>query len=1050
VRKITFLISFISLYSFVCAGVTGKVSGRITNADSGEPLIGANVILKGTVLGAASDLDGYYSILNVRPGYYDLQVNMIGFAEKSVIDVRVEVDLTAFIDIPMTVQALSSEVIVVQANQKLVKTDVASSQKSISSDQISDMPVSSVSDVVGLSAGVSGLSVRGGSLNETQFMVDGLVLNDERTSEPTTGIPLSSVQDISLQTGGFGAEYSNARSGIINVVTREGSKENYNGTISLRRSPAAQKHFGSSPYDSESFWLKPYLDDEVAWTGTNNGAWDEYQQRQYPSFDGWNSISEQTLVDSDPNNDLSPAGAQKLFTWEHRLNGAIKDPDINLDAGFGGPVPLISSKFGDLRFFASTLYQEDMYLFEISKPSLKKQSSLFKLTADVKDNSKLVYTFFLGSMEGTTLSRGGGTSIVNDVWDLASQVDRDGFTMPWRLFTNEYWSPTKVDNSTHALKFTQQNNEKSFFDFLIKIDHKTYLTDHGPKRDTASVFPVFGEGEDIWYADEAPLGFFGGPVFSVEGSLAFGGAVSTSRDFSKIKSYTIKGNYVLQLNNHHQIKTGGEIIISDLNLKFGSQNEFLPSGNYWSESQVNPYRLSFYGQDKIEYRGFVSTIGINLDVLNPNGSWYDVDEYDDDFFSSNYTQDSENNFDKKTLDSQVELSPRLAISHPITETSKLYFNYGHYHQMPIAEDLYRIRRGFSEEVLTIGDPSLPMSKTISYEVGFDQSFLGSYLIHLAAYYKDIRDQQNYTQYISANSKVNYSQLTANSYEDIRGFELEFSRLRGNWVTGFVNYEYRVNTAGYFGLSRYYENPGDQRNFELTNIKQSKPRPIPSIKSVLNFHTPEKFGPSINRKHLLGDWHMNVISRWSKGSWFTYNPNNVPGIEYNVQFTDRYNIDLKFSKVLSINRIKIKLYADIYNAFNIKNFSGYGFEDGFDYNYYMQSLHMSKEYVGELGYEYFEGDDKPGDVRATGTKFVPMEWVSDINYLVEPSERPIYYDNSTGKYLQWSSAGGWQDVDQSYYDRVLENKQYIDMPNQTYFVFLNPRDIFFGVNISYDF
>ena len=83
------------------------------------------------------------------------------------------------------------------------------------------MPVSSVSEVIGLSAGVSGLSVRGGGLNETQLMVDGLVLNDERTSEPTTGIPLSAVQDIALQTGGFGAEYRNTRSGIINVVTRK-------------------------------------------------------------------------------------------------------------------------------------------------------------------------------------------------------------------------------------------------------------------------------------------------------------------------------------------------------------------------------------------------------------------------------------------------------------------------------------------------------------------------------------------------------------------------------------------------------------------------------------------------------------------------------------------------------------------------------------------------------------------------------------------------------------------------------------------------------------
>ena len=87
--------------------------------------------------------------------------------------------------------------------------------------------------------------------------------------------------------------------------------------------------------------------------------------------------------------------------------------------------------------------------------------------------------------------------------------------------------------------------------------------------------------------------------------------------------------------------------------------------------------------------------------------------------------------------------------------------------------------------------------------------------------------------------------------------------------------------------------------------RDRPRTIPSIKSVLNFHTPEKFGPSINRKHLLGDWHMNVISRWSKGSWFTYNPNNVPGIEYNVQYVNNYGDDLKFSKIINLGKIKIK-------------------------------------------------------------------------------------------------------------------------------------------------
>ena len=566
IRILTFLFLFLSL-SF--AGVTGKVSGRIVDTNTGESLIGVNVMLAGTTLGAATDAEGYYHILSVPPGFYDLRVNMIGYGDKTITGVRVEIDLTAVIDVDLSVEAIEGEEITVEANQKLVKVDVASSQKSISSEKISEMPVSSVAEVVGLSAGVSGLSVRGGSYNETQFMVDGLVLNDERTSEPTTGIPLSAIQDISLQTGGFGAEYRNARSGVINVVTKEGDKKHYSGSISYRQSPAGQKHFGMSPYDAESFWFRPYLDDEVCWTGTNNGAWDEYQQRQYPSFDGWNSISEQTMADDNPDNDLTPSGVKKLFTWEHRLNGAIRSPDVNIDAGFGGPVPFISSRFGNLRFFLSTLREQDMYLYEVSSPGLYRQSYLLKLTSDLSDNSKLVYSFYNGNMEGTTLSRGGGTSIMNDVWDLASQVNSSGFTMPWRLYTNEYWAPTEVNNSTHGLKYTRFINNDAFFDLLLKIDSKDYITGHGARRDTLTTYPIFGSGDDLWIADEAPVGFFGGPLFSVEGRLAFGGAISTSRDSSTVRTVTFKGNYTRQLNKNHQLKTGGELVLSKLDLKYG-------------------------------------------------------------------------------------------------------------------------------------------------------------------------------------------------------------------------------------------------------------------------------------------------------------------------------------------------------------------------------------------------------------------------------------------------------------------------------------------------
>ena len=196
--------------------------------------------------------------------------------------------------------------------------------------------------------------------------------------------------------------------------------------------------------------------------------------------------------------------------------------------------------------------------------------------------------------------------------------------------------------------------------------------------------------------------------------------------------------------------------------------------------------------------------------------------------------------------------------------------------------------------------------------------------------------------------------------------------------------------------------------------------------------------------------MNLISFWQEGSWFTYNPNNVPGVEYNVQYKNNYNVDIKIAKSFYVGNLRLKFYADIYNALNTKSFSGYGFEDGFDYNYYMQSLHMSDKIASELGYHNFDGKDVPGDVREDDTNFVPMEWVSNVNSVTNPSTRPIYYDGETNEYMQWTEESGWANVDQSYYDWVIENKAYIDMPNIDHYVFLNPRDIFMGINISYDF
>jgi len=343
---ITLMLISLFITDFVMAGITGKISGRVVDRNTGEPLAGANIIIEGTNMGAASNLNGEYTILRVPPGIYTVTAIYIGYAKLSVDKVRVRIDQTSNINFSLTLAAVKGEHVTVQAERKVVKKDVTTSVSVISGNDVKQLPMDNVENIIGLQAGVEeGLSIRGGGADQALFQINGITMRDPRNNLPITGVALSAIQEVSVERGGFNAEYGQVRSGIINVVTKEGGRT-YEGTITLKAAPPAKKYFGISPYDPNSMWLRPYLDDAVCWTGTQNGAWDKYQQRQYPKFDGWNAISRQLFEDSDPTNDLTPIAAQRLFKWQHRKQEINDQPDYNIDAGFGGPVPVIGKNLG--------------------------------------------------------------------------------------------------------------------------------------------------------------------------------------------------------------------------------------------------------------------------------------------------------------------------------------------------------------------------------------------------------------------------------------------------------------------------------------------------------------------------------------------------------------------------------------------------------------------------------------------------------------------------------------------------------------------------------
>ncbi|MGE5432363.1 MAG: TonB-dependent receptor [Syntrophomonadaceae bacterium] len=202
------------------AGTTGKISGRVIDATSKEPLIGATVVLVGTKMGAASDADGNYFIINIPPGTYTLKATAVGYASTTVTNVKVSVDVTTKMDILMGEQAIQLSNVVVTASRPLVQKDLTSTEASVTGEQISMLPLEDVQAVINLQAGVVEGHVRGGRMNEVKYMLDGVSVNDAFSGDYSMLAEVNSVAEVQVITGTFNAEYGEALSGVVNQVTK--------------------------------------------------------------------------------------------------------------------------------------------------------------------------------------------------------------------------------------------------------------------------------------------------------------------------------------------------------------------------------------------------------------------------------------------------------------------------------------------------------------------------------------------------------------------------------------------------------------------------------------------------------------------------------------------------------------------------------------------------------------------------------------------------------------------------------------------------------------
>lgn len=1078
---------------------SGKIAGTVRDASTGEALPGVNVTIEGTTQGAVTDLNGFYNILNVRPGTYAIRASFVGFTAQVVENVSVNTGLTSTVDFSLGEQEVGLDEVVVTAEAPIVELDVSANVANLTSEDFEDLPIASINDVLELQAGVEpGLEIRGGDLGEVAFVVDGMNMRTGRNNEPFTNISYTSVEAVQVQTGGFNAEYGNVRSGIVNVSTKDPSRTRYTFDGLFRYRPAQEKARGGLPEDFDSYYIRPGLDPEVNRDGTANG-WDIYTQRQYNDFAGWNGLVDR-LQNAD-GFDVTVDDMIQYFEYTHRKDNSIQNPDYEADFTFGGPlIPGVSEKLGDLRFLASYRGTQTAYIYPQSRPNFEDETLSLKLVSNIAPGMKLTLNGMSSRERGVNRNDGGGGFFEGQAdpyrgqlpsypWDNINTVFVSGMGRRGINFSDAKTNRANIDHTMFGGEFVHTLNPNTFYEVTVNYIKSKYRTPFANLRDGSFVdengnlvavlatdnfgrvvnndlvqqcfggaSDLNGDGEIVAYcAGEEPFGYsgIGGNLLGMGETT--GGHWNKARDTSDVSVFTGRFDLTSQVNRFLQIKTGAEVIVSNYDMRFGHVNLELvgPEPNSAFPYDESPIQGAAYAQGKLEFGGMIANLGVRLDYFDANTEWWDYSPFDPLLRNEASVLDAE--LPTQAVDAQLEVSPRVGISFPITDNSKLYFNYGHFRQQLLARDIFGVQQSLAGGIDRIGNPNHPMPKTVAYELGYDQNLFDQFLVRISGFYRDVRNQTRSVFYQDLREIIGYNLAQPWNYEDIRGAEFTVTKNRGRWLRGFVNYTFLTTKSGNFGFGQFDENPKQQRDYlrTSTDFRQFAPVAEPFARMNVQFLTPADFGGSSSG--ILGNWRVNLLGEWREGQSFIWGGGGAtpPELNENVSWRDYWNFDLRFTKHINTNFGNAQIFMDVANVFNLRHlyrFAAFS-PDNRDWEYYMWSLHLPGDIYDGLNnpdqkpYIWIPGDDQPGDFRHPSVDFQPIEAVGSLGDTADPNTIAWYWAQDTGEYSRWNGSS-WEAVPDGELQSALDDKAYIDMPNFRFNTFLNPRAVSFGIRLSF--
>jgi outer membrane receptor protein involved in Fe transport len=473
---------FVMPFEADAQSTTGKISGRVLDAATGEALPGANVVLEGTSRGATTNVNGEYFIIRVTPGRYTVASSMVGYRTIHKTDVIVQLDLTATVDFELTESSEQLEDLIVTADRPPVQMDIAFAQTTLSAEEIRSAPVGSrmrdaFTTQVGLDEDSWGLSIRGSTEEEIVYNLDGVGQRDSRNSRPSSSFSTTATQEVQVLTGGFNAEYDNVRSGVVNVITKEPRQWTVAGDA--RISPAATKNFGPAIYSVENWWdVGRYQSFETTADRDVDGKAD---------FAGWNNLfvtnggaagNWNAGIFNDPIQ--SPAQAKAIWDYQHRaigdneqqnLNAKDRDSDYTFDATVGGP--LVQDK---ISFLLSNRRERTAYTWGMAVPNYRDNTiqarAIFTPTATTKLNLGFIRQWGQGGKYGNFL----GTYARGPEFEASNHRDRNIYAMG-------SGSNIETINRRHgSLTWTHTLSPKTFYNITGRVGKVNFQSSWQPNQ----------------------------------------------------------------------------------------------------------------------------------------------------------------------------------------------------------------------------------------------------------------------------------------------------------------------------------------------------------------------------------------------------------------------------------------------------------------------------------------------------------------------------------------------------------------------------------------